>query len=318
MSRVGGLLRAAAVALSFAAPAACSGPVHTSTDQWVNRDSSHATPAPPASSAAVASTVRTRKVLTVVIENHSLHQMQSGMPYLNGLARRYGYASDYRAVRHPSLPNYLAIAFGTTAGVRNDNPPSAHRIRGDSIFSLANRAGTGARVYAESMTTPCQTTPAYPYAVKHNPWAYGSSGCAAGDVPAGTPDSGRLQADVRAGTLPCAGMLIPNLVNDAHDSSLVKADGYLKTWLPTLIAGPDFRSGRLVIVVTADEDDRSSHQNRVLTVVINRSVSHQVVTKTLTHYSLTRLYNTVCREGSYIGNASTAPSMQTAFGLPPS
>jgi hypothetical protein len=262
-----------------------------------------------------ARTAATTKILTVVVENHSLHQMRAGMPYLEGLAKRYGYATDYRAVRHPSLPNYLAIAFGTTAGAKDDKPPSSHHVRGNSIFSLATRAGTGARLYAESMRTPCQQTPRYPYAVKHNPWAYGSAGCAAGDVPAGTPRTGRLRHDARAGTLPCAGMLIPNLVSDAHDSSLAHADRYLKTWLPTLMSGPDFRSGRLAIVVTADEDDHSSDQNRVLTVVLSRSVRHVVVSRTLTHYSLTRLYNTVCQEGSYLGKASTAPSMRTAFGL---
>lgn len=259
--------------------------------------------------------VPTTKILTVVIENHSLRQMQHGMPYLNRLAKRYGYASNYHAITHPSLPNYLAIAFGTTAKVKDDKAPSAHHVHKSSIFSLANKAGTGARVYAESMRTRCQKKAAYPYAVKHNPWAYGSSGCVAGDVTAGTPQSGRLRSDAIAGRLPCAGMLIPNLINDAHDSSLAKADSYLKKWLPTLMAGPDFRSGRLVIVVTADEDNHSSRANRVLTVVISRSVSHKVVKSRLTHYSLTRLYNTVCHEGRYLGKASSARSMRVRFGL---
>jgi acid phosphatase len=286
---------------------ACTGP-----------SSVHVSPSAPGesrSSTADGRTAPTTKILTIVVENHSLHQMQTGMPYLHGLATRYGYATDFRAIRHPSLPNYLAITFGGTAGVTDDKAPNVHHVRGESIFSLANKARTGARLYAESMRTPCQQTTAYPYAVKHNPWAYGSAGCAAGDLPAGSPRAGRLRTDVRAGHLPCAGMLIPNLVSDAHDSNLANADQYLKSWLPTLMAGPDFRSGRLAIVVTADEDDHSSAANRVLTVVISRSVTHRVVTKTLTHYSLTRLYNTVCHEGTYLGQAATAPSMRTAFGL---
>jgi hypothetical protein len=312
------VLMAASIVLTLAPFSACSGPWRTSSHSSGNVEPRLATASPPASSAPAASTEggqATTKVLTIVIENHSLQQMQSGMPYLNTLAKRYGYATDYRAVRHPSLPNYLAIAFGTTAGVRDDASPSSHHVRGNSIFSLANKAGTGARVYAESMKNACQKTTAYPYAVKHNPWAYGSAGCAAGDVPAGTPSAGSLRTDARAGTLPCAGMLIPNLVSDAHDSSLASADHYLKTWLPTLMAGPDFRSGRLAIVVTADEDDHSSAKNRVLTVVVSRSVHHAVVRRTLTHYSLTRLYNTICHEGAYLGKAAAAPSMRTAFGL---
>ncbi len=46
------------------------------------------------------------------MENHSIGQMRAGMPYTASLAERYGYATDYRAVRHPSLPNYLAVAGG--------------------------------------------------------------------------------------------------------------------------------------------------------------------------------------------------------------
>lgn len=310
---------------------ACAGPtptspVHTTSTPAVGSPAAAATPSagpstpsasrsrPSALPAAASSKPVTTKVLTIVIENHSLSQMRTGMPYLNRLATRYGYATDYRAIRHPSLPNYLAIAFGTTAGVTDDKPPVAHHVPGPSVFSLANQAGTGARVYAESMTTSCQLTSSYPYAVRHNPWAYGSAGCARGDVPAGTPASGRMHHDVQAGTLPCAGMLIPNVVSDAHDSSLGRADSYLQSWLPTLMKGRDFRSGRLAIVVTADEDDHSSASNRVLTVVLSRSVSHRVVSAELTHYSLTRLYNAVCRE-PLLANARTARSMRYAFGL---
>jgi len=52
------------------------------------------------------------KLLVFVVENHSLQQMRRGMPWLDHLARRYGYATQYRAITHPSLPNYLAIAGG--------------------------------------------------------------------------------------------------------------------------------------------------------------------------------------------------------------
>jgi len=257
----------------------------------------------------------TTKVLTIVLENHSLAQMQAGMPYLNSLADSYGYATDYRAVAHPSLPNYLAIAFGTTAGITDDGPPGTHHVSGDSVFSLAQKAGTGARLYEQSMTSSCQTANGYPYAVKHNPWAYGSSGCSTGDLPAGSPQAGSLRTDAVDGTLPCAGMMVPDLLHDAHDGSLATADAYLKSWLPGLMSGPDFTGGRLAIVVTADEDDSSSSANRVLTVVISPSIWHKVATTTLTHYSLSRMYGTVCHEGSYLGSAATAPSMLAAFGL---
>src|SRR5690349_14453438 len=77
------------------------------------------------------------KVLTVVEENHGLAAARTGMPYLASLADQYGVATDYRALAHPSLPNYLAMTSGSTLGVRDDAGPSAHPVSGPSVFDLA-------------------------------------------------------------------------------------------------------------------------------------------------------------------------------------
>ncbi|MDQ1716750.1 MAG: phosphatidylinositol-3-phosphatase [Pseudonocardiales bacterium] len=261
------------------------------------------------------------KLLTVVVENHSLSQMTAGMPYLDSLAQRFAYASNYTAIRHPSLPNYLAIVGGSAFGVTDNNPPSSHPIAGDSIFDQALARDLTAATYAESMPSNCALTPSGAYAVKHNPWAYFSDptprrNCQNADVPAGTPASGNLASDAAAGRLPNAGLWIPNLCNDAHDCSLRIADNYLESWLPQLMAAPDFQTGRLAIVVTADEDNNTS-VNRVLTVVLHRSLdgSRTVVNTALTHYSLTRLYDQVLG-ADLLRNAVTAPDMQAAFKLP--
>src|SRR3954464_3870602 len=73
---------------------------------------------------------RVTKVLVFIEENHSLSQMKSSMPFVYGLAKRYAYASSYTAIRHPSLPNYLAIAGGSTFGVSDDDSPAAHPLSG--------------------------------------------------------------------------------------------------------------------------------------------------------------------------------------------
>jgi len=59
---------------------------------------------------------RVTKVLTIVEENHGYDQMLAGMPNLKSLATRYGYATNYDALTHPSLPNYLELAAGPTFG----------------------------------------------------------------------------------------------------------------------------------------------------------------------------------------------------------
>src|SRR3954447_5034383 len=74
------------------------------------------------------------KLLVVVEENQSLSQMKANMPYALSLAKRFGYATDYHALSHPSLPNYLAIASGRMHGVADDGTPAAHRLTGHTVF----------------------------------------------------------------------------------------------------------------------------------------------------------------------------------------
>jgi hypothetical protein len=278
------------------------------------------TPPAVSSSAAVPTPGQTNtqsavitKVLVFVEENHSLDQMRSDMPYTFGLAQQFGYATHYTAIRHPSLPNYIAIVGGQTYGITDDRGPSANPVGGASVFGQAIAAGKTAMVYAEGMSTNCATTNSGSnYAVKHNAWVYFTAErglCKKFDVP-----TGRLSGAINGGELPTVGMVIPNLCNDAHDCPLGAADAWFQGWMAKIFAGPDWKSGHLAVVLTGDEDD-SSAANAVLTVVIHPSQHANVVTSPLTHYSLTRLYEEVAGT-SYLFGAASAPSMATAFGLP--
>ena len=259
----------------------------------------------------IVTTPHPTKVLSIIEENHSYTQMSNQMPYLWSLAQRYGYATDWTAIRHPSLPNYLAIVGGSTFGVTDDNDPVDHPINAVTVFDQAIDAGKRARLWAESMPANCYPVSASLYAVKHNPWAYftpSQTRCNSFDVPAGS----FLHAAANNG-LPAVGMLVPNLCNDAHDCPLATADNWLKARLPTVLQSSDFTSGRLAVVVTADEDDRRSG-NKVLTVVLAASLNGTVVTAPLTHYSLTRFYAQTLGVAPLL-NGIGAPDMRAAFGL---
>jgi acid phosphatase len=318
-----------ALALTTALVTGCSGSSHPAATSPAPSTSSRASTAPSAPSSATATagatarpasaraaTTGITKVLVIVEENHSLAQMRAGMPFLYGVARRYGYATDYRAITHPSLPNYLAIAGGSTLGVSDDANPSAHTLHGPSIFGQTLSKGGTAKLYAEALPSPCARTSAGAFAVRHAPWAYfvdERAACRRGMVNAGTPTSGALTRDITAGALPTTGMLVPDLVHDAHDGSLAQADAWLKGWLPRLTAGPDFRSGRLAIVVTADEDNYT-RVDKVLTVVLAKGLRHKVVSTPLTHYSLTRFFDDVAG-AKPLRNAAKATPLEAAFGL---
>lgn len=253
------------------------------------------------------------KLLVFIEENHSLSQMKAEMPYAFGLAERYGYATDFTAIQHPSLPNYIAVAGGSTHGITDDDGPADNPVPGRSVFGQAIAAGKTAGVYADGMPENCALEDGgSDYAVKHNPWAYfpdERGDCEKYDVPLD-----HLDEAIDAGTLPNVAMVIPNLCNDAHDCPLDTADSWLEDRMSSVLSGPDWKAGRLAVVVTGDEDDHSQG-NRVLTVVVHPSQQGNVVTSPLTHYSLSGLFSDVTGT-SRLGEALTAPSMADAFRLP--
>jgi acid phosphatase len=232
-----------------------------------------------------------RKVLVIMEENHSIQQViPSGMPYLWSLAKRYAYATDWTDVGHPSLPNYLAIFGGSAFNDPQDcSPVPGCTYPGPSVFGQALARGMTARAYEESMPQPCDQGYAGQYDVNHNPWAYFPSeaaSCRSDDVPAGTPTAGALASDVLRGTLPTVGLVTPNLLHDGHDGTLVQADAWLRTWIPVLMSGPDWQSGRLAICVVFDEGETTE---QVPFLLVAPGLSHVVISAPVSHYALTRL-----------------------------
>jgi hypothetical protein len=252
------------------------------------------------------------KLLVFVVENHSLDQMQAEMPYTFSLAEHYGYATSYRGLTHPSLGNYLAIAGGSTFGVVDDGNPVAHPTPGPSVFSAALAAGRTAVTYAEGMVGTCALeNGGEGYVVRHNPWTYfvdDRADCARFDVPLD-----QYSSDVASGRLPNVGLVIPDLCNDAHDCELGTADAWLRDHIEPIFDGPDWKAGRLAVVITADED-RHNQDNLVLTAVLHPSLDGLVVDDPLTHLSLSRSYSEVAGLPP-LREAATAPSLAKAFGL---
>lgn len=296
------------------APASSTPPTSTPTSTGAS------TSAPPTSSSTAAPAGNGHKVLVFIEENHSLSEALSQMPHLSSWANTYGQATNYFAVAHPSLPNYLAIWGGSTFGVTSDCSVGASGCipTAPSVFGQTLAAGKSARAYQESMTSNCQTGGSGNYAPRHGPWAYWvdsteRNGCSANDVPSGTTSSGNLLNDINAGSLPVTGEVTPNLCNDAHDCSLATADNWLAAWIPKVMAGPDYTSGRLTIIITFDEDD-SSQGNKVPFVVIDPHVAAKSVTATFNHYSLARWLENNAGVTT-LRNAATAPDLRAAFGL---
>lgn len=67
-------------------------------------------------------------VFVVVMENHGYSQLLNNpnAPFINAYAKSANLASNYFAVGHPSLTNYLEIVGGSNFGVQSDNYPDWH------------------------------------------------------------------------------------------------------------------------------------------------------------------------------------------------
>lgn len=70
-----------------------------------------------------ASTTALKHVYIIMMENHAQAQIigdTTDAPNLNSLAQKYGVATSYYGVTHPSLPNYLAAVSGDFQGIFDD------------------------------------------------------------------------------------------------------------------------------------------------------------------------------------------------------
>jgi hypothetical protein len=267
-----------------------------------------------------------RKVMVIAEENHGYGQIVGARdaPYLNELARVYGSATDFNAgypVRCPSLAAYILMTSGSTDGICDDKEPRKHRLTGDNIFHQVRVSGRQWRDYAETAPSACSLTSQGRYLVRHVPAAYYLDervACHRWVLPLGTPRAGALHDDVAAGRLPAFSFVSPDACHDMHGAPscpagmIAAGDRWLRAWLPQILAGPDYRTGRLTVIITWDEGTSAS--NHIPTLVVAPTVRHIRAREPLTHCSLLRFTEDELRVPR-LGCAANATSLGPSFGL---
>jgi phosphatidylinositol-3-phosphatase len=233
-------------------------------------------------------------VFVIVMENHSYSRALSGR-YTAQLAAQYPTASDYHAVGFPSLPNYLALTSGSTWGISDDG---YHRLPAGGLGAELTAAGIDWRAYMEGMSSGCFNSP-YPYAVKHNPFAYYGGGCPQQVVPFTT-----FAADMR-GNVPNFVWITPGLCHDGHDCSTAIADQWLSQTVPMILATSAWQDNGLLLITWDEGDDDANH---VLTLAIHPHPTARISRVAYNHYSL--LATIEDRLGvARLGRAATATAM---------
>jgi phospholipase C len=258
-------------------------------------------------------------VIWIWMENHSYGQVvgSSDAPYVNALARACGLASNYHAVSHPSLPNYLAATGGSTFAETSDAAPRQAQVRAPSVFSEVRASGRQWRSYVESMRANCR--PVGPHGFARNPAAYYRNArrlCLRWDVPMGTPTRGPFAAALRTGTLPAFSMVTPNNCDSTHNCPTAAGDAWLSRWVNTIIASPAYRRGDTALFLVWDEGRRELGQHVPLVVVSPSTRPGTVSSTRFDHYSLLRTASELLHIAPP-GHAATAASLGAAFGLEP-
>jgi len=190
-------------------------------------------------------------IVEIMMENTSYGTIIGNplAPHINSLASKYGLATDYFGVTHPSEPNYMANIAGSFFGVQDDNqfyctpalastdPMCAgttvdHTVSAPTLADQLTSVGMTWRGYFQNlppipasgviMTGPNANGPytfKWPsnsvalYASKHNPFVNftGTQGALANMV----PDT-QLAADLAAGDLANFSLVVPDQCHDMH------------------------------------------------------------------------------------------------------
>jgi hypothetical protein len=190
-------------------------------------------------------------VAVIVMENHEYGDIigSSAAPYINGLARRYGLASQMYAISHPSLPNYLALTGGSTFGITDDCTQCS--VGATSLPDQQQTKHLSWKAYMEGLPHPCFTgAGAGAYAKRHDPFAYYTRITGRPSQCNNIVSLSTLSADERAHALPRFVWISPDLCHDMHDCSVSTGDRFLSSLIPPLLQalGP-----RGLLILTWDE-----------------------------------------------------------------
>ncbi|KIY65389.1 phosphoesterase-domain-containing protein [Cylindrobasidium torrendii FP15055 ss-10] len=226
----------------------------------------------------------------------------SSTPAFQKLAAQGVTFSRYMAVTHPSEPNYVASLSGSHWGMGDDN--FYHIPRNIStVIDLLEEKGISWATYQENMPStgyygynwasvnyndPTQAPYDY-YQRKHNPPIIHDS------VVFYPERSHRIRSfndfanDIVNGTLPQWMFITPNMVNDAHDTTIDFAGKFTDYWLNPLLEDERFNNEETLILVTFDENETYDIQNQIFSVAVGGSIPDELKGTSdntfYTHYS---------------------------------
>ena len=201
-------------------------------------------------------------VFVIMMENHGYNQIigNPSAPFMNLYAKRVNLATNYYAVAHPSLTNYLEIVGGSNFGVLNDNSPDWHNATCTTNLALGTPSldnGTFPNICPIQGTGTDAATPIFDNSNETSPPAITSVTEIDGklSIPAASGISGKTIAD----QLTEAGLGWKSYQESVSygGADLVNySDGYFdnNSDVPAILAGSSATSSNIVHLYAAKHD----------------------------------------------------------------
>ncbi|MGD0592268.1 MAG: alkaline phosphatase family protein [Acidimicrobiales bacterium] len=228
-------------------------------------------------------------VFVVLMENLG-YAPAMATPGLAALADRYARATDYWAISHPSLPNYLAITSGSTWGISSDC--TGCYVSASNLGEQLSAAGVTWGAYLEGVPTSCYLDPYSDdplYAGKHNPFRYYTDIRRSRALCSHLEPFGQLTralAEARA-TIPQFVWITPNLCHDGHNCDPQVAASWLDGFVASVVKTSAWRHGGVMFVTWDESESGGPMGGQVLTLVIAPGLKRGLALGAYyTHYSL--------------------------------
>src|SRR5438105_3975613 len=237
-------------------------------------------------------------VVVLVMENQGASQALSDSN-IAAIVKRAAWFSNYHALAHPSLPNYLALVAGSTFGLTRDHVEAP--LEAQSIVSRLEQKGLSWKAYAEDFPGHCflhteageghltpKASPTALYAKRHVPLL---NFVAVQQDPkrcARVVNASEFMVDAKAGELPNYSFYSPNMFHNGHDTSLEVSAAWLRRFVESLRQTTAMRQRTLLVVVWDEGGGDDMRSNRVLAMLLGDVVRPGRYSTRLTHYSLLR------------------------------
>jgi phospholipase C len=156
--------------------------------------------------------------------------------------------TQYHAVRHPSLPNYVALIGGDTFNITSDC--TSCTINQTALPDLIEKSGRSWKAYEEDIPSPCFLGDSGNYMQKHDPFVYfdpirnDTARCKQRVVP-----FTQMAEDLKNNQFPSFAFITPNMCHDGHNCNLQIVDDWLKKEIGVLQSSPALGSKWLIVVL---------------------------------------------------------------------